>query len=192
MESNQGSAMKITWVLSDTVDIDPTVDLDQLKNIGPFWGGWRTWRSYHTDNVVCHEVSEARNLVSKNFHTRCNLYIPSSFFGEVGRPDNVRVYNGEFHEIVDHPDSIVSMHLAAAHSDIVLLLGFDISPKQLDSDRLARHKWHNHCQYVYHIIKGNAQVQWVVLDHPPKIEKIFKDLPNLLFDSTANVLTQFK
>lgn len=192
MESNQGRAMKITWVLADTVELDPTIDLDQLKNIGPFWGGWRTWRSYLTDNVVCHSVDEARNLVNKNFHTRCNLYIPTTIFGELGRPSNVKVYSGEFHEIVDHPDSIVSMHLAAAHSDIVLLLGFDISPKKLDNDKLAKHKWHNHCQYLYHIIKSNPEVQWVMLDHDPKIEKIFKDLPNLLFDSMSNVLTQFK
>lgn len=183
--------MKITWVLSDVAEVNPAIDIERLKNIGPFWGGWRTWRSYNTDNVICYTESEARNLITRNFHTRCNLYLPDSVYQKVDRPADVKLYQGEFHEIVDHPDEIVSMHLAAASSDIVLLVGFDLSPRNLEHDKMAKHKWHNYVQYFLHIIKGNPEVQWVLLDHKTDTEKVLKNLPNLQFDNLDNVLTQF-
>lgn len=191
MEDNQGSRMKISWVLADAATINPAIDLESLKQVGPMWGGWRTWRSYSTDNVVCHTESEAQDLVSRSFHTRCNLYVPASAYQALNRPPGVKLYQGDFHEMVDHPDDIVSMHLSTANSDIVLLVGYDLQPKDLGTDKLAIHKWHNYKQYVLHLIKDNPTIQWVILDHPGQIEKIFKDLPNLLFDKLDNVLTQF-
>jgi hypothetical protein len=191
MENNQGRDMRISWVLTNTTNINPAIDVEQLRNIGPFWGGWRTWRSYATDNVICHTESEAQALINKNFHTRCNLYVPLAIYTTIDRPANVKIYQGEFHEIVDDPDDIVSMHLAAAHSDIVLLVGVDLQPRDLGDDRLAKHKWHNYKQYILHIIKGNPDVQWVILDQLSEIDKDFDDLPNLLFDKLENVLTQF-
>lgn len=184
--------MKLSWVVANNAVIDPTVDIESLKNIGPFWGGWRTWRSYQTDNVVCHVDSEAKNLINRQFHTKCNLHVSAPLWPDLGRPAGVKLYQGEFHEMVDQPDDIVSMHLAAAHSDIVLLVGFDFSIKDLDHDRLARHKWHNYKQYVIHILKANANTQWVVLDQGPNVEKELKSLPNLLFDTMNSVLTQFQ
>jgi hypothetical protein len=183
--------MKISWVLSNSASINPAINLERLKNVGPFWGGWRTWRSYTTDNVVCHTDSETRDLISRNFHTRCNLYIPASVYQAVDRPEGVKLYQGNFHETVDNPDDIVSMHLSTSNSDIVLLVGFDLQPRDLGTDKLAIHKWHNYKHYVLHLIKDNPTIQWVILDHPGEIEKMFKDLPNLLFDTVDNVLTQF-
>jgi hypothetical protein len=183
--------MRISWVLANETVIDPTIDVAQLKNIGPFWGGWRTWRSYATDNVVCHEPAEARNLIAREFHTRCNMHLPSAIYQELDRPTGVKLYQGEFHEEVDKPDDIVGMHLAAASNDIILLLGYDLSPRNLDNNKLSKHHWHNYKNYMLHIIKGNPQVQWVLIDHP-EIEKEFKSLPNLMFDKLTNILTQFK
>lgn len=183
--------MRITWVLADVAEVNPAIDLERLKNIGPFWGGWRTWRSYNTDNVICYEESEVRNLITRNFHTRCNLHIPDVVYQKVDRPDGVMLYQGEFHELVDHPDEIVSMHLAAAVSDIVLLVGFDLTQRSLDHDKMAKHKWHNYVQYFLHMIKANPNVQWVLLDHSDSIEKVLQGLPNLQFDTLDNVLTQF-
>lgn len=191
MESNQRGIMRISWVLSNHVVIDPTVEINTLKNIGPFWGGWKTWRSYNTDNVVCHDTSQASKLINNNFHSRCNLHIPSASFQDLGRPQGVRLYQGEFNQLVDDPDDIVSMHLAAGNSDIVLLIGFDLQSRETAEDKLVNHKWHNYKHYVLHLIKDNPDVQWVILDHPGQVEKMFKDLPNLLFDNLNNVLTQF-
>ena len=183
--------MRINWVLADTAEVNPTIEIDSLRNIGPLWGGWRTWRSYQTDNVICHNETEARDLITRNFHQRCNMYLPDNVYQKVDRPTGVKLYQGEFHETVDHPDEIVSMHLASASSDIVLLVGFNLSPRNLESDKMAKHKWHNYVQYFLHIVKGNPNVQWVMLDHSSEIEKALKGLPNLLFDTLDNVLTQF-
>lgn len=184
--------MKLSWVIANTAVIDPTVNLDSLKNIGPFWGGWRTWRSYQTDNVICHAADEAKNLIHRQFHTKCNLHVPAELWNELDRPVGVKLYGGEFNEMVDHADNIVSMHLAAAHSDIVLLVGFDLSARNLEHDRMAKHRWHNNVQYLLHIFKANPDIQWVVLDHSGSVEKQFESVPNLLFDSMHNVLTQFQ
>lgn len=181
--------MNISWVISDTAVIDPNIDIDTLKNIGPLWGGWRTWRSYGTDNVICHRESDALSLTSKNFHTRCNLYVPNSIYHKVNRPTNVNLYQGEFHELLDHPDEIVSMHLASDKSDIVLLIGFDLEPKNLDHDRLAKHKRHNYIQYFLNIIRSKSAVQWVLIDHKNTIEEPLKKLSNLQFDNLKNVLS---
>jgi hypothetical protein len=184
--------MKLSWVIANTAVIDPTVNLDSLKNIGPFWGGWRTWRSYQTDNVICHAADEAKNLITRQFHTKCNLHVPTDLWNELDRPMGVKLYGGEFNEMVDQPDDIVSIHLAAAHSDIVLLVGFDLSARNLEHDRLAKHRWHNNVQYLLHIFKSNPDIQWVVLDHSGSVEKQFESVPNLLFDTMRNVLTQFQ
>lgn len=184
--------MKLSWVIANSAVIDPTVDIEQLKSLGPFWGGWRTWRSYQTDNVVCHTAVEAKNLINRQFHTKCNLHVPAELWNELDRPMGIKLYGGEFDQMVDQPDDIVSMHLAAAHSDIVLLTGFDLSAQNLQHDRLAQHRWHNYVQYLLNIFKSNPDVQWVVLDHPQSVDKQFESLPNLLFDTMNNVLTQFQ
>ena len=55
--------MNIQWVLSDNFTLDPTVDLARMKRGGAFWGSWKTWRAYNTDNVVCHDISKAGELI---------------------------------------------------------------------------------------------------------------------------------
>jgi hypothetical protein len=183
--------MKINWVLSDTVLVDPTIDIDLLKNIGPFWGGWQTWRSYNTDNVVCHDIARARNLINNNFHARCNLHVPAVAYQDLGRPTGVKLYQGEFVQMVDHPDDIVSMHLATGSSDIVLLLGFDLTQKAQIDDKLQMHKWHNYKNYVRQIITNSSAVQWVLLDQMSEIDKDLQNIPNLQFDTLKNILSQF-
>jgi len=183
--------MKINWVLADTTVIDPTIDVDQLKGIGPIWGGWKTWRSYSTDNVVCYDIGQARNLVNNSFHTRCNLHIPASSYQELNRPAGVKLYQGEFNQLIDHPDDIVSMHLASGSSDIVLLLGFDLTQKTDISDKLQGHKWHNYKQYFRQIVVDSDSVQWVLLDQQGDIDKDLEKIPNLQFDTLDNILSQF-
>lgn len=181
--------MNINWVVADSVATDPTIDIEKLKNIGSIWGGWRTWRSCATDNVICHTADDARALVSKQFHTRCNLYLPQSEFQDLGRPAGVKLYQGNFHLDVNHPDEIVAMHLASTNCNIVLLLGFDLAEKNLDNDKLSKHQWHVYKNYVRQIISDSPDVQWVLLDNNGQIDKDFKKLENLQFDSLQNILT---
>lgn len=190
VESNQGGAMRISWVIADSAHFDPTVDVATLKNIGPIWGGWQTWRNWETDNVVCHDPASARNLVTRSFHTRCNLHLPVATYQDLDRPAGVKLYQGEFHQLVDHPDDIVSMHLASSNSDIVLLVGFDLHARNLDHDKIAKHKWHNYKNYFREIVVGNPGVQWVVLDHTLEVDKEIKIVSNMQFDTISNVLSQ--
>lgn len=183
--------MRISWVIADAAQLDPTVDLVALKNIGPMWGGWQTWRSWATDNVVCHDAAQARNLVSNNFHKRCNMYVSAANYRDLNRPTDIHLYQGDFHQIVNNPDDIVSMHLASLTNDIILLFGYDLTLHTPDSDKLSKHKWHNYTQYFMHIITDSPDVQWVLLDHIIDKEHELNKVSNFQIDTLKNILTQF-
>jgi hypothetical protein len=180
--------MKINWVLSTRTVLDPTIDIKQLKDIGSLWGSWITWRACQTDNVICHDLKKAQELVARDFQTKCNFYIPNSNYLTLDRPAGVKIYEGEFvHDIENHED-IVAMHLASAEADIVLLLGFDFTePVKLD-DRLAEHRAHNYRSLIKQAILSQNEKQWVLIDHPGPVMKDWNGLDNLTTDSLSNVL----
>jgi hypothetical protein len=57
---------RISWVLSDDIDLDPTQDIDALKLVGPLWGSWRTWRACQTDNVICHDQIKVAEFINNS------------------------------------------------------------------------------------------------------------------------------
>jgi hypothetical protein len=64
--------MNISWILANGLIPDPELDLSKLKEIGPFWGGWQTWRSCGTDNVICNDFDRAQSLLARKFkYTIC-------------------------------------------------------------------------------------------------------------------------
>lgn len=180
--------MNISWVLANSYVPDPTVDLDRLKSCGAFWGGWQTWRACGTDNVICHDLSKASELIKRAFHAVCNFYVPNSAYVSLDRPQGVRLYEGEFVHDLNNHEEIVALHLAVGISDIVLLLGFDITEVELPADRLERHRTLNYRNLVRHVIKDNPNTQWVLIDHPGNIGKDFGELDNLTQDTLSNVL----
>lgn len=180
--------MNISLVLSNQANIDPALDILQVKALGSFWGGWRTWRSCQTDNVVCHEVAKAKELIDRDFHLTCNFYVPESAFITLERPQGVKLYAGEFKHDLDNHEDIVSMHLAAANSDIVLLLGFDFGEGQKLEDRLSEHRIHNYRSLTRQVIVDNPKIQWVILDHPGELRKDIQNLPNIGKDTLINIL----
>lgn len=180
--------MKISWIFGDTVDLDPVVDIQKLKNIGCFWGSWRTWRSYQIDNVVCHDLKKANELIQRNFQSVCNFYVPNSIYASLDRPTGVKLYEGEFVHDLDRHEEIVCMHLAAMDSDIVLLLGFDFREIANIDDRLKTHKIKNHAQLTKHAIIDNKHVQWVAIDHPAQFADEYATVVNLSKDTMANAL----
>jgi polysaccharide pyruvyl transferase WcaK-like protein len=180
--------MKTSWVLADNVVIDPTQDLSVLKTIGNFWGSWRTWRACQTDHVICYEMTHAQNLLSRQFQTQCNFYIPNSIYTLLDRPDNVILFEGAFVHDLEHQEEIVAMHLAASSSDIVLLLGFDWQDKEPNPNKLLEHKAQHYNNLVKQVIADNPNVQWVLVDHPGGIRKRLSGLENLTQDSMKNVI----
>ena len=180
--------MNISWVLADSTPADPTVDIDQLKQLGAFWGSWRTWRAWQTDNVICHDQTKADDLIKRNFQNNCNFYIPNSVYTSLDRPDGVRLYEGAFVHDVDRQEEIVAMHLAATTNDIVLLFGFDLTELVANPDRLASHRAHHHRNLLHQAVKDYDHVQWVIVDHTGDLDPNLAKLTNIATDSLQAVL----
>ena len=181
--------MNISWVLADSAAIDPTQSIDALKRIGAFWGSWRTWRAYQTDNVICHDQVKAVELIKRDFQTRCNFYIPSSVHTALERPSGVRLYAGEFVHDVIRQEEIIAVHLAATTSDIVLLLGWDLTELTPTLDKLQTNQIQHHRNLLYQALKDYNQIQWVVVDHEGKLASNLANLDNVVTDNMENVLT---
>jgi hypothetical protein len=184
--------MIVNWVLNTGIELDPTVEIRQLKDIGSLWGSWKTWRACQTDNVICHDLKRAQELIQRNFQNKCNFYIPNSDFVTLNRPQAVKIYEGEFVHDVGQQEDIVSMHLAASQADIVLLLGFDFTEPKKNEDRLQEHRAYNYRSLCKQAIKANVQTQWVLIDHPGEVMKDWNILDNLTCDSLSNVLNLLK
>ena len=180
--------MNVTWVFADNTQLDPTIDIKTLKNVGSTWGGWRTWRAYATDNVVCHDVSKAQELVQRNFQTLCNLYVPNSAYVMLGRPSGVKLYEGELDMELDNKDELVAMNLAATVSDVVLLIGFDWPTQSKNPDKLLEHRAHNYREVVNRLIQERSTVQWVMVDPPTAVRPELIKFDNFGTDSLKSVL----
>lgn len=183
--------MKISWVLADSVLLDPTTNTAKLKEIGSIWGSWLTWRSCQTDNVICHDMSKADELIKREFYKNCNFYIPASMFTSLGQPAGVLCYQGDFKHDVPRQEEIVALHLAASTSDIVLLLGFDFAEFTKLEDRLEEHRATNYRNLIKQVIKNNPKTQWVLIDHANTIATFYQELDNLTQDTMGAVLSMF-
>jgi hypothetical protein len=180
--------MNISWILANDLIPDPELDLNKLKEVGPFWGGWQTWRSCSTDNVICNDFDRAQSLLARKFNESCNFYIPNTIYQSLNRPEKVKLYDGTTDLDLENKEEIIAMHLAASQNDIVLLFGFDWQPKLKNPDRLLEHRAQNYRTLIKQAIIENSQVQWVLIDHALDLMVEIKDLPNLTQDSMSSVL----
>lgn len=187
LESNQGCAMKINWIIADNVKLDAQT-IEKLKLIGPLWGGWPSWHNCSTDNVICHELPMAQEFVERQQQKKCNFYVPNSFFQDLDRPAGVKLYAGEFGLETDYKNEIICMHLVSSRSDIVLLKGMNLTAPQTFETSLQKHRWHNYKNLVKQVIVDHPSTQWVLVDHSTDIDKEFKKLTNLTVDSLSNVI----
>jgi hypothetical protein len=181
--------MNISWILANGLIPDPELDLAKLKEIGPFWGGWQTWRSCATDNVICNDFDRAQSLLARKFNEGCNFYIPNTIYQKLDHPTAVKLYDGTTELDLENKEEIIAMHLAGSQSDLVLLLGFDWQSKSKNPDRLLEHRAQNYRTLIKQAIVENSAVQWVLIDHPPKLMLELKNLPNITQDTLSSVLT---
>ncbi len=180
--------MNVSWIFNSLYHLDPTQDIETIKNIGATWGSWKTWRSCGTDNVICDDVIKCRELLKRQFQKECNFYIPKRYFQDLGRPVGVKFYEGEFTEQMDFVEDIISMQLVSGVSDIVLLMGFDLSKPPATNDQFLRHKIQNRLGLIRSTIVNNSQIQWVLVDHDNDLDKGFQNIPNLTCDKMENVI----
>lgn len=181
--------MNISWVVADQTVLDPTINLDQIKSVGSIWGGWQTWRQCQTDNVICHNMKKAAELLDRNFANICNFYIPKAHYEQLDNPLNVKLYDGAFPDNIGAEDEIVSLHLAASVSDIVLLLGFDWTEKEPNDDRLQEHRTHVYRTLINGVLRNNPEVQFVAVDHPGEFRKDLAQFANLTQDTLQTALS---
>lgn len=180
--------MRINWVFAASCEIDPTVDINLVKNIGATWGSWKSWRSCETDNVVCNDLAKAKELLKRAFQAVCNFYVPRGYYEDLGRPVGLKLYDGQFAEQVNDIEDIISLHLVAGISDIVLLKGFDLRKPVPTNDRFEQHKIQNRLGMIRSVTQKYPEVQWVLVDHPGELDKGFQNLPNLTCDKLENVI----
>jgi len=192
MENSKGSGMRINWVVADRTVLPPDVDVANLKDIAAIWGSWRTWRGCGTDNVICNDAAQARDLIKRRMNEKCNLYIPNAVYQQLDRPGTVRLYEGQFTFEIDNPDELISIQLVSGQSDVVLLLGFDWTEKSVSTDRLSAHRAKNYQRFVKDIIAGSPDVQWVLVDHDNEIMPELDQFENLTQDSLDNVIELLK
>lgn len=178
--------MRVCWIIADNfaaTHIEPA----QLKDIAPIWGSWKTWRAWQTDNVLCHDFSQAAELIQRNFHSGCNLYVPSKHHGPLNRPTNVRLYDGDFPGEFDHPEEIIAMHLVAENNDLVLMLGYDLQ-KVTETDKYQRHKQLNYLNAFRATLNTYTQTQFVIIDHSENLDESLTKIANLTCDKFESVL----
>lgn len=180
--------MRVNWAVATGYSLDPAVDIDLIKSIGPLWGSWQTWRGCATDNVICHSGSKARELLDRAFQAVCNFYVPRSEYEFLKRPVGVKLYEGSYQEEVDHIEDIVSLHLCAAVSDIVLLLGYDLGSIPNDLSKLEQHRMINRHGLIRSAIAGSNQTQWVLIDSKRDLDQAYQNLANLTCDTMESVL----
>lgn len=179
--------MRINWVFASGYQLDPTIDIDRLKGIGATWGSWTTWRSCSTDNVICYDFEKCRDLLNRAFQTVCNFYVPKKLYQDLGRPVGVKLFEGDFLQDLDNREDIIALHMTAPISDIVLLVGFDLSTPVAVQDPVANQKIKNYHGLLNHMIK-TSESQYVVIDHHKELDKAYKSLPNLTKDSMSGAL----
>jgi len=179
--------MQVAWALSENLK-SGQIDSNQLKNIAPIWGPYSTWNDYRTDNVICHDNKKAKELISRAFHAIFNLYLPKSSYIELGRPQGVKLYEGDFKDpLIDLKEDIVTLNLTSQNYEVVLMYGWDLSPVDENEDKIVQHKAKTYRNNIATIIKSNPNIQYVLVDYNGKLAKDFKDLENLSQDTMSSV-----
>jgi hypothetical protein len=180
--------VKTCWVLSESIS-PGAVEPQALSGVAETWSNVKSWREYQTDNVVCHNMGTAVNLIRRAFHAIVNLYVPRANYQDLGRPVGVKLYEGEFaDDAVANKEDIIMMNLASPANDIVLMIGFDLSPVPAMEDKLEERSQKAYRHNIKTIIQDNPDVQYVLVDYDLELADNIKGLDNLTLDSLDTVL----
>ncbi len=178
--------MRISWVISQEIP-DDALDINIVKGVSASWGSWSTWKRYKTDNCICTNTAEAKELIKRAFHAVCNFYIMQESYNKVGGPIGVKLFDGQFkNETVSNKDDIVALNLVAPNNDIVLMSGFNFSPLDND-DPLALLIREEYYFNINELMKTHELVQFVLVDYTHELADWAKKLPNLSTDKIESV-----
>lgn len=181
--------MNVNWVISASVATrhDWRDYPQKMKSIGPIWGSWRTWMDFGTDNAVCHDAVRSSELINRAFHAVTNLYVYRRHAQDLGNIRSLHLYDGDYdHSCLDIED-IVSLHLAAMRSDMILMLGFDFGRIESNPDPDLQQQMVNQ-KGLMRGLMANSDAQWVAIDHDVTPDPAFANLANFTRDTMENVL----
>lgn len=178
--------MKVCWVLGPGA-AQHQDQAESMRVVAPIWGSHVTWRTFNTDNVICNNLGQARELLQRAFQAVCNFYTHKDNYLGLGRPNGVKLYEGQFDPTITEGDELIACHLVAGKHDIVLLIGFDLSePKS--SDKLEQHRALAWLRAMTKVIQESPNTQWVLVDSSMEPTKKLRKLPNFTCDKMSNVI----
>lgn len=178
---------RISWILDDNSNCRPSYNVEEMRQIGPLWGGLDTYREWYTDNVVSLDLNESRTFVSRNLHLNANLHVPQTHYGSLDRPKGIRLFEHGYTELFPRQNQLCSIMLLGGHHDILLLLQFKVN-KNLTGDKLWDHNEKVYIRELKAAIASFEDTQFVAIDSSDDIAEELKELPNFTCDSYENVL----
>lgn len=108
---------------------------------------------------------------------------------EHGQPTVVRVFQATPYPNIVDVDDIIAMHLAAAHSDIVLMLGFDLCLNTGPIDAKTAKTLQEYHGLLRSLIVNTPETQFVAIDLPQILSPPYQGIANLTCDTLQAVLT---
>lgn len=182
--------MNICWVLSEDIP-SGFVKHEILTSVGPIWAPLSKWREYQSDNTVCYDLREAKQMIGRAFHAVTHFYVPKDRYIDLGRPVGVRLFEGEFKDsAISNKEDIIILNLVASTHDIVLMLGFDLTPVDPIDDKVQERKLKAYRHNIKTIIADNPTTQFVLVNYgkKTKLANNFTDLENLTRDTLESVI----
>ena len=180
--------MNVCWVLSDDIS-GGFISREVLTSIAPIWGSINTWRDYQCDNTVCYDFDTAQKMIKRALHAVTHFYIPKNDYSALGRPVGVKLFEGEFADLaVANKEDIITMNLVADNHDIVLMLGFDLTPVDVDLDEAEQRMLKAYRHNIKTIITDNPTTQFVLVNYDMDLADNLKDIDNLTKDTVDAVI----
>lgn len=180
--------MRFNWVLSREFSTCEDQDWQRIQNCAPTWSGSGP-RQITAQNTICSNAAGCLQLLKSAAYQRTNLYVPHDFWQEQGQPAVVRVFQATPYPNIPDVDDIVALHLAAAHSDIVLMLGFDLCLKIGTIDAKTAKTLQEYHGLLRSLIVNTPETQFVAIDQPQILAPSYQGIPNLTCDTLQAVLT---
>lgn len=101
----------------------------------------------------------------------------------------VRVFQATPYPNIADVDDIIALHLAAANSDIVLMLGFDLCLNTGVIDAKAAKAMQEYHGLLRSLIVNSPETQFVAIDQPQILSSSYQGIANLTCDTLQAVLT---
>jgi hypothetical protein len=129
-------------------------------------------------------------MITRGLNAVCNFFIPEALFLDLGRPPGIKMFGGTFtSDSYPFKDDLVALNLASQHSDIILMLGFELLPVD-DEDEQTSIK--NGYYAIANLVKSYANIQYVLVNHKDDLSVMFDKIANLSNDTAENVIKLLK